>query len=172
MHFCQYWESLAVNWSHGYYTVGRLNGGMALKLETERKVDCPHKYLFSITQQTIPRSPSPSVSGAHSAAVSHEMASPWDFGNCGSAEREGSSTEPYILLGIPSILLQSFSLCEHLRDYVCKKNTTWSILYQLHVLMQMTQVNTDAHLCLPCVLAFESNTSCVLFHMVFVSIPY
>ena len=67
MHFCQYWESLAANWSHGYYTVGRLNGGMALKFETERKVNCPHKYLLSITKQTILRSPSPSVSGAHSA---------------------------------------------------------------------------------------------------------
>lgn len=81
-------EILAVNWDHSYSIVGRMKGSMVLKFETERKVNCPHRYLFSIIQQTIPTSQSLSLSMAHTAMVSCKMAFHWDFGNFESAERE------------------------------------------------------------------------------------
>lgn len=65
----------------------RIKGGMVLKFETERKINCPRKYLLSIIQQTIPMSLSLSLSVAHTAIVSHK----WSFtetGNFESAERD------------------------------------------------------------------------------------
>ena len=60
---------------------------MVLKFEIKRKINCPHKYLLSIIQQTIPMSLSLSLSVAHTAIVSRK----WSFtetGNFESAERD------------------------------------------------------------------------------------
>ena len=76
----------AVNWGHSYYC-WKDTGGMVLKFETGRKINCPHKYLFSIIQQTIPMSLNLSLSVAHTAIVSRK----WSFtetGNFESAERD------------------------------------------------------------------------------------